>query len=98
MTRQHITQLLSDKFEYLRKNFSVNKLWIFGSVARGEAGSQSDIDILVDFSAPASFDNYMDLKFYLQELLDRKVDLVTRKALRPQVREEIEKELIDVTQ
>jgi predicted nucleotidyltransferase len=96
MTRQNALRLLSSNFDYLQKNFAVSGLSIFGSVARDQAGSKSDIDILVDFSGAATFDNYMDLKFYLQELLRMNVDLVTQKALRPQIREEIEKELINV--
>lgn len=98
MNRQNIIKLLSSSLAYMRKNFSVSGLSIFGSVARDQALSESDIDILVDFSEPATFDNYMDLKFYLQELLNMNVDLVTQKALRPQIREEIEKELINVPQ
>jgi predicted nucleotidyltransferase len=98
MTKQNALKLLSNNFDYLRKNFAVSGLSIFGSVARDQAGSKSDIDILVDFAGKATFDNYMDLKFYLQELLNMNVDLVTQKALRPQIREEIEKELINVPQ
>jgi predicted nucleotidyltransferase len=57
---------------------------------------KSDIDILVEFAGRATFDNYMNLKFHLQDVLHTGVDLVTRKALRPQIKEQIEKELIDV--
>jgi len=97
MDRQNAIKLLSDNLEYMQKNFGVSKLAIFGSVARNEARLESDIDVLVEFSAKATFDNYMNLKFYIQELLKIGVDLVTRKALRPQIKQEIEKELIDVT-
>ena len=96
MNRQNALTLLSGNYDYIRKNFSVSRLSIFGSVARNQAAEKSDIDILVEFSGKATFDNFMNLKFYLQDILHIGVDLVTQKALRPQIREEIEKELINV--
>ena len=96
MDKQVILKRLSDKVEEIRKRFSVNTLSIFGSAARGEMADGSDIDILVAFDQRASFDLFMDLKFYLEELLETSVDLVTDKALRPQVRQAIEGELINV--
>lgn len=61
---------------------------LFGSYARGEAGPDSDVDLLVDFSEK-SFDRYMELKELLEELLGRKVDLVMKGALKPRLREQI---------
>ena len=80
----------------IRQRFSVRALAIFGSIARDEAVDDSDVDVLVVFDGKAGFDLFMDLKFYLEELLARKIDLVTDKALRPQVRRAIEQELIHV--
>jgi hypothetical protein len=74
----------------------VRRLRVFGSTARGDQRLDSDVDVLVEFDGPASFDSYMDLKFYLEDLLDRKVDLVTPKALRPPLRASIESEALDV--
>ena len=88
---------LKSKSSEIRRRFSVKKLSIFGSVARGEGTAQSDLDVLVAFEQKATFDLFMDLKFYLEELLGINVDLVTDKALRPQVRQAIEGEIIDVT-
>ncbi len=96
MKKHNALKLLSGNFDYLQKNFAVSRLSIFGSVARDRATEKSDIDILVEFIGKATFDNYMDLKFYLQDILHTGVDLVTRKALRPQIKEQIEKELVDV--
>jgi predicted nucleotidyltransferase len=76
--------------------FGVKSLAIFGSVARDEAGAQSDVDVLVEFDGPATFDRYMDLKFALEELLHCEVDLVTRKALRPEMVQQIDAEAIRV--
>ena len=53
--------------------------------------------MLVEFNQKATFDLFMDLKFYLEELLGTKVDLVTEKAIRPQIKKEIERELINVS-
>jgi uncharacterized protein len=79
------------------KNLGVKSLSIFGSVARDEAHPESDIDILVEFLEPPTFDHYMDLKFYLEDHLGRSVDLVSHKMLKPQIRQTVEKEAIRVT-
>ncbi len=55
--------------------FGVRKLGVFGSFARGEASSESDIDFLVELD-PKTFDNYMELKFFLEDLFNCGVDLV----------------------
>ena len=96
MDKQVLLKRLSGKVEEIRKRFSVKTLSIFGSAARGEMDDDSDVDILVAFNQKASFDLFMDLKFYLEDLLGTSVDLVTDKALRPQVRQTIEGELINV--
>lgn len=69
---------------------------MFGSVLRDEARPDSDIDVLVVFEGKPTFDAFMDLQFHLEDLLGIRVDLVTDKALRPQVRETIEGELLHV--
>ena len=75
----------------------MKSLAVFGSVARGEAGPESDVDILVEFEGRATFDRYMGLKFFLEDLLGRRADLVTRKALKPRLRPYVEREAIYVT-
>ena len=79
------------------ENFGVKSLAIFGSVARDEAGPGSDIDILMEFRGKTTFRQYMNLKFYYQDMLGYTIDLVTPKALKPQLRPLIEKEAIYVT-
>ena len=71
----------------------VKSLGLFGSVARGETRADSDVDLLVAFDGPATFDRYMDLKLFLEELLGRRVDLVTERGLRKAVRPTIERDL-----
>ena len=96
MDKQIVIMRLRENLEQIRQRFSVERLSVFGSVIRGEAGEDSDVDVLVVFEKKANFDIFMDLKFYLEELLGMGVDLVTDKALRPQVRRTIEQEMIDV--
>ena len=75
----------------------VRSLAVFGSVARGEAKADSDVDILVEFQGPATFDGYMKLKIFLEDVLDRPVDLLTRRAIRPELAPTIEREAVYVT-
>jgi uncharacterized protein len=84
------------QYEQPLTSFGVKSLAIFGSVARDEAHPESDIDILVEFSEPPTFDRYMDVKFYLEDSLGQSVDLVSHKMLKPQIRQTVEKEAIHV--
>ncbi len=74
----------------------VASLALFGSAARGEIAAKSDVDVLVEFSGRATFDRYMDLKDYLEDVLGRKVDLVTKNALKPALRARIAAEALHV--
>jgi len=58
---------------------------VFGSFARGQQREESDVDVLVQFSRPVGFVSFMKLENHLQELLGRRVDLVTKKALKPYI-------------
>lgn len=96
MDKETILQRLREQAAEIRSRFSVETLSIFGSVAGGHATSKSDVDVLVSFGRKPDFDLFMELKFYLEELLETKVDLVTDKALRPQVKQAISQEIIRV--
>jgi len=74
----------------------VASLAVFGSVARDEAGPESDIDILVEFRGAATLTRFMDLKSLLETAFGRRVDLVTQKALRDRLRPDIEKDAVRV--
>jgi predicted nucleotidyltransferase len=76
--------------------FGVKSLALFGSVARGEAGPESDLDLLVEFEGAATFDRYMGLKLYLEDLLGSPVDLVMRKALRRRMVPSVERDAVRV--
>lgn len=80
----------------MKQSFGVRDLALFGSASRNTAGSESDIDILVAFDGPATSSRYFGLQFYLEDLLGRPVDLVTDKALRPELRPFVEQEAIHV--
>ncbi len=93
MEREKIlTQLKSHKRQL--KKFGIRSVFLFGSVARNQARKRSDIDLLVDFERPIGLFEFARLKLYLEELLSRKVDLVTPEALRKEFRESILKEAI----
>lgn len=96
MKREDVLQILHAHKARLDQ-FGITSLAIFGSVARDEAGAQSDVDILVEFAGAATFDRYMDLKIYLEDLLGMPIDLATRQALKPRIRTAIEREAINVT-
>lgn len=96
MDKQAVLRQLTGSIKEIRQRFSVKALSIFGSIARDEASDNSDVDVLVVFDQKANFDGFMELKFYLEDLLGAGVDLVTDKALRPQIRRTIEKEMVDV--
>jgi uncharacterized protein len=96
MNRDHILALLSQNKPALEARFGVTRLALFGSSARGTASPDSDIDILVAFDGPATSKRYFGVQFYLEDLLQRPVDLVTEKALRPELRPFIERDRVNV--
>jgi len=73
---------------------AVSGVWVFGSAARGELRLDSDIDLLVEFDRPVSLFEFARLRGHLQDLLGRPVDLVTREALKPQLRDRILREAV----
>jgi predicted nucleotidyltransferase len=96
MGREEVLTVLREQYPELSRRFGVKSLRLFGSVVRGEAGADSDIDVLVDFGGPAGFAQYMDLLFYLEDILGKTVDLVTVRGLREELRPAIEREAVHV--
>ncbi len=96
MNKATVLKLMAAHDQQIRSRFGVKTLALFGSAARDEMRDTSDIDLLVQFAGPATLDSYMDLKFYLEEVLGRPVDLVTEKGLRQEIRPAIEREAIRV--
>lgn len=96
MNRSTTLQLLTEHKNELMRRFGVSRLALFGSVARDAAQKGSDVDVLVAFDGPATSARYFGVQFYLEDLLGCPVDLVTEKALRPELRPFIEKEAVHV--
>lgn len=88
-------RILREHEKVIIERFGVNKIAIFGSFAKGEEHIDSDVDVLIEFKeGRKTFDNYMELKFYLEGIFGRKVDLVIENAIKPTLRETILKEAV----
>jgi uncharacterized protein len=96
MNRSRALELLRESKSTLARRYRVTRLALFGSTARDAARENSDVDVLVAFDGPATSQQYFGVQFYLEDVLGHPVDLVTEKALRPQLRPLIEKEAIVV--
>lgn len=96
MNRADLLALLKQHKPELQRRFGVVRLALFGSHAREEAREGSDADVLVAFDGPTSSAQYFGAQFYLEDLLGCPVDLVTEKALRPQLRPFVERDAIHV--
>jgi predicted nucleotidyltransferase len=93
-TRNNVVDVLRSRRTAI-KRYGVKSLALFGSAARNNLRKKSDVDILVQFTKP-TWANYIGLKFYLEDLLGREVDLVTPKGLKPAVRSSVERDLLHV--
>ncbi|UCH95326.1 MAG: nucleotidyltransferase family protein [Candidatus Aminicenantes bacterium] len=78
----------------LKEKFKVKDIGIFGSYIRGEQTENSDLDVLVEFAEWVGFFKFLELEEYLEELLNLKVDLVSRKALKPKIGQNILREVV----
>ena len=87
--------LLREHEPEIKKRFGVATIGLFGSFVRGEERPESDVDVLVTFrKGQETFDNYMDCKFYLEDLFGRKVDLVIKGAIKKRLKPYILKEVV----
>jgi hypothetical protein len=93
MRQREILEILARHRDELRE-YGVESLALFGSVSRGEETAESDVDILVEFFRPVGMLAFIRLQHRLAEILGRRVDLVTPKALRPAWRERILNEAV----
>jgi len=89
----NVLQIISGMRQELNQRFTVKRIGVFGSFARGEEGPESDVDIIIELADP-TFDNYMDIKFMLEDILQRSVDLVMADTLKPRLRPIIEQEAV----
>ncbi|OKH14681.1 nucleotidyltransferase family protein [[Limnothrix rosea] IAM M-220] len=95
LKRDFVLNTLVQRLDSIQQ-MGVKHLALFGSVARDEADTESDLDFLVEFEAELTFDLYMDLKFFLENLFQRKVDLVIKEDLKPQLKDSILQQAIYV--
>ena len=96
MKRGEALKKLGELLPIVKTRYDVHEIFVFGSVARDEAGDSSDIDVLVDFRGPATFERFTGLKLFLEDEFGVRVDLVTRRALRPRMKPQIEAEAVRV--
>ena len=96
MRRAEALAILAGHRAELEGEFGVTSLALFGSVARDEAGPDSDVDVLVEFRETPGLSEYMRLKWWLEERLGRRVDLVMNGALKDWARPVVEAEAIRV--
>jgi predicted nucleotidyltransferase len=97
MRREEAILNLRSYLPVLKRDFGVRRIALFGSTARDQAREDSDLDILVEFAVVPTLDAFVGLKFFLEDHLGRKVDLVTPDALKPRMRPAVEREAVDVT-
>ena len=95
MNRKQVLKIIADHRDKLGKDYSVKTLALFGSVARDEAASVSDVDLLVEFDRPVSLFHLSRTQHYLESILGiSKVDLVLRDGIKPALKEHILREAI----
>ncbi len=95
MTLEQVLEVIQKNTASLKEEHHVQALYIFGSFARKEGNPKSDIDLLVEFSSTeVTLFGLIRLKFFLENLLKRKVDLITADALKSPLREEVERDAI----
>ncbi len=89
-------EILRNQSNYLLENYHVKKIGIFGSFSKGIERPASDIDILVEFYEPVGFFSFSRLEDYLSKTMKRKVDLVSKNALKPAIKKKVLSETIYV--
>jgi uncharacterized protein len=96
MNREKVRQILQEHREELVREYGVQSLSLFGSVARNEASPASDVDLLVEFDRPIGYFGLFALQDHIESLLGCKVDLGTADSLKTRIRERVMKECIRV--
>jgi predicted nucleotidyltransferase len=97
MNRDTVLRKLHEHRAEMSTRFGARRIALFGSAARDELSPDSDVDVLVDFEPSPTFERYCGLQDYLEELMGRRVDLVTQRGLKPRAWQTVRQDLIDVT-
>jgi len=94
MNKKVIIKSIQDNLGEI-KGYGIKRIGIFGSFVRSTQDAKSDIDVLAEFyPSQKTFDNYMELKFFLESILHRKVDLVIKEAVKPRIKPYILNEVL----
>lgn len=93
-TLEQIKEILKKEKPFLKEEYGVSEIGIFGSYVRGEQKKKSDLDILVEFEKPIGLLKFVGLEIYLSEVLRVKVDLVMKGSLKPRIGKHILKEVV----
>lgn len=96
MNKDEIRKKINGQLSFLRQKYKVKKLGIFGSVVRDEQRKGSDVDMLVEFTSPIGLFDFIRLENFLKKILNQKVDLVSKKALKSTIKDIILKETLYV--
>jgi len=93
---ERVIRKLKETESLLKSKYGVERIGIFGSVVRNEQTEESDVDLLVEFRETPSLVKYMQLKFFLEDVLGKRVDLVVEGALKPRIRDKVLEEVVYV--
>lgn len=93
-TLEEIKQTLRETKPLLQEQYRVTELGIFGSYARGEQTQTSDVDVLIDYDQAPTLFKLVELRDYLAEVIEMKVDVVTKNGLKPRIRERVLSEVV----
>ncbi len=96
MNREDVISKLDARRPGLLQEYGVTSLYLFGSVARGEAGVDSDVDLLVEFKETVGLFRFIEFKHQLEKLLGCEVDLGTRRSLKFNLKDDVLEEAIRV--
>ena len=93
-TLNEIKQILSERKSWLCETYQITELGIFGSYARGEQTQDSDVDVLIDYEKAPTLFELVNLRDFLRDLIGLPVDIVTKKGLKPRIRDQVLSEVI----
>lgn len=96
MDKQKIIEKVKNQLPYLKQKYHIKRVGIFGSIVRNDQKMDSDVDMLVEFTSPIGFFDFIRLENFLADVLNRKVDLVTKKALKQPIKTEVLNETLYV--
>lgn len=96
LSLETLQTLLKQQEEVFRQRYRITQVGIFGSYARGEQTATSDVDVLVDYEQAPPLSKLVELREYLSDLLGVPVDVVTKKGLKPRIREQVLAEVVYV--